>query len=450
MGKKTITKILFKNSKFHNVIYALIYVIIYDYMWKNFESVYFSFAGIIYVDDFNHRLVGYLFALYPILFFRGLRNASSWVSIILYYVGYIPMIMGLCLDMPLDSKVNINSYYITLSLAMSMFFLADYSKISFKRKTGKKISPKWLWAITIIFTILLLVTYGGNMRLSNFTDIYILREENSTKELSGIGYVYSWCANFFYPFVFCMGLLKNNKKFIILGIMCFVLLFSIMGQKSDILAPLILWALYKVVIWVDKNKTNIMAPITLGILAITIFLFRFVESETVFGIAGLFFNRTLGVSAYHVPMYLDFFADHPYTYFSHINIVNAITHSYPYPESLGRMISPEENGVSNAIFWLMDGVASCGALGIVIISVIVYYFLLMINGICNEKNKFFIYTMMLIPMVAMVNVSFFTTVLSKGILFLFLTVWFVDISIERYGPVVNNVSKVYSRSRIME
>ena len=58
--------------------------------------------------------------------------------------------------------------------------------------------------------------------------------------------------------------------------------------------------------------------------------------------------------------------------------------------------------------------------------------------------------MMLIPMVAMVNVSFFTTVLSKGILFLFLTVWFVDISIERYGPVVNNVSKVYSRSRIME
>lgn len=29
---------------------------------------------------------------------------------------------------------------------------------------------------------------------------------------------------------------------------------------------------------------------------------------------------------------------------------------------------------SNAIFWLMDGVASCGIYGVVIISVIVYVF----------------------------------------------------------------------------
>lgn len=399
-------------------------------MWKNFESVYFAFQGVIYVDDFNHRLIGYFFAIYPVLFFRGLRNASSWVSIILYYVGYIPMIMGLCLDMPLNTKVNIEAYYITLSLSMSAFFLADHGKIVLKKSSKKKISPKLIWIITILFTVMLFVTYGGNMRLANFTEIYILREENAPKELSGIGYIYSWCANFFYPFVFCTGLIKNNKKYILLGIAAFVLLFSIMGQKSDIFAPLILWALYRIVRWVDKNGTNIMAPITIGILIISILLFRNVESESVFGIAGLFFNRTLGVSAYHVPMYLDFFADHPYTYFSHINIVNAITHSYPYPESLGRMISPEEDGVANAIFWLMDGVASCGALGIIIISAIVYAFLLMINGICNAKNKYFIYTMMLIPMVALVNVSFFTTVLSKGILFLFLTVWFVNISLE--------------------
>ncbi len=418
-------RILFKNSILYNIIYALIYVILFDYIWEHFEAVYFAYSGVIYVADLNHRLVGYFIAIYPILFFKGLRNASSWVSILLYYFGYVPMIMGLCLDMPLNTKVNINAYYVVLSLAMSSFFLADRKKIVLIKASRKKYSPKLLWAVTIFFTIVLFVSFAGNMRLVNFTEIYQLRKENASEDISGIGYIYSWCANFFYPFVFCTGLLSKNKKIILIGICLFLLLFSIMGQKSDFFAPVILFILYKIVIWVDRNQTNIMAPISIGILALSVFLLYKVESESVYEIAGLFFSRTLGVSAYHVPMYLNFFENSPYTYFSHINIVNVVTNMYPYSQSIGQMVAGDGSN-SNAIFWLMDGVASCGVYGVIIISIIVFLFLLFLNGICNERNKYFIYTMMLIPMVALVNVSFFTTVLSKGILFLFLTVWFVD------------------------
>ena len=79
----------------------------------------------------------------------------------------------------------------------------------------------------------------------------------------------------------------------------------------------------------------------------------------------------------------------------------------------------------------MDGVASCGVWGVGIISFIVFYFLMLLNGICNNNNKYFVYTIILMPMVALVNVSFFTTVLSKGILFIFLTIGFVKISLVR-------------------
>ena len=421
-------RILFANSLIYNIVYALIYVVLFDYIWEHFEAVYFAYTGVIYVDDFNHRMEGYFYALYPILFFRGLQNASSWVAIILYYFGYVPMIMGLCLDMPLDTSVDIRAYYIVLSIAMSSFFLADHNKIVLKRKSRKKMPPKFLWAVTAFFTIILIVTFSRNMRLVNFTEIYQLREINSSVDVSGIGYIYSWCANFFYPFVFCIGLLRNNKKLIMIGIFL-----SIMGQKSDFFAPIILLVLYKIVIWSDNYKTNIMAPISLGLLMISIYLFNKLESDSVREIAGLLFSRTLGVSAYHVPMYLDFFEHNPFTYFSHINIVNVITNMYPYSQSIGEMVAGDGSN-SNAIFWLMDGVASCGVYGVIFISVVVYFFLLYLNGICNEKNKYFIYTMMLIPMVALVNVSFFTTVLSKGILFLFLTVWFINIPLDKKRP----------------
>jgi len=418
---------LFGNTKLHNILYALLYVVFFDYFWEHFESVYFTYMGVIYVSDYSHRMIGYIFAIYPILFYRGLVNASSWVSIIIYYVGYVPMIMGLCLDMPLDTSINIYPYYITLSVAMSFFFIADRGRISLKRKSKKKLDERYLWGITIIFTLLLFVTYAGNMRLVNFSEIYQLREENITTDISAIGYIYGWCANFFYPLVFCLGLIRKNKKMLLIGGLSFLFLFSIMGQKSDFFAPFILWGLYQIVVWQDKNKANVMGPISIGIVLFAFLLLANIQNEAVFGIAGLFLSRTLGVNAYHVPMYLGFFEKNPYTYFSHINFVNAFTHSYPYNESLGKMVAGDGSN-SNAIFWLMDGVASCGIYGVVIISVIVYVFLLFLNGICNNQNKYFIYTMMLIPLVALVNVSFFTTVLSKGILFLFLTIWFVNVS----------------------
>lgn len=86
-----------------------------------------------------------------------------------------------------------------------------------------------------------------------------------------------------------------------------------------------------------------MGPISIGIVLFAFLLLANIQNEAVFGIAGLFLSRTLGVNAYHVPMYLVFFEKNPYTYFSHINFVNAFTHSYPYNGVLVKWL--QETGV---------------------------------------------------------------------------------------------------------
>ena len=76
-------QIFMGQSIFHNVVFALIYIFFFDYMWENFESVVFSYEGIIYNGDVERRIIGYIVALIPVLFYRGLRQISSWVALLI-------------------------------------------------------------------------------------------------------------------------------------------------------------------------------------------------------------------------------------------------------------------------------------------------------------------------------------------------------------------------------
>lgn len=430
-------QIFMGQSIFHNVVFALIYIFFFDYMWENFESVVFSYEGIIYNGDVERRIIGYIVALIPVLFYRGLRQISSWVALLIYYFGYVPCIMGLCLDLPSSTNHDVNSYYIVLCFAQIFFFLSDKSRKTINISSEKKLSLNILWFVTIILTLILFLVFRNNMRFAGFQEIYTLREENANVDVAGIGYIYSWCSSFFYPFVFCYGLIKKNKKMMLIGGLLFVFLFMVMGQKADLFAPLIIMVLYYAFKWQERTQINLMAFFSVGIFAVSVVLFLNINTDWGLTVGSLLFSRTIGVSAYHMPMYLDFFAKNPYTYYSHANFINAFTDMYPYSESIGKMVS-ETGSNSNAIFWQMDGIAACGVIGVALISMVVYMFLLYLNGLSNQKSKVFVCTMILIPVIALLNVSFFTTMVTKGVFLLFLAVWFLKIP---YEDETNNYSR---------
>lgn len=126
--------------------------------------------------------------------------------------------------------------------------------------------------------------------------------------------------------------------------------------------------------------------------------------------------------------YFNFFeirTDHPYTNFSHIGIINKLTNSYPYMDSLGRTVSYGD-GNANANFMLMDGIASSGITGCFIMCFIFIIFKAMINSIGMKYDVGLCMIAFIFPFASMINVSFFTTLLTGGFLLLYLLLLFVD------------------------
>ena len=82
---------------------------------------------------------------------------------------------------------------------------------------------------------------------------------------------------------------------------------------------------------------------------------------------------------------------------------------------------------ANAIFWAMDGVTAMGVTGVAIVSILFAIFLIFINRLVNDENKAFVCTLLIMPTMMLLNVSFFTFLLSEGIILIVLALRYVDI-----------------------
>lgn len=92
----------------------------------------------------------------------------------------------------------------------------------------------------------------------------------------------------------------------LIGGLLFVFLFMVMGQKADLFAPLIIMVLYYAFKWQERTQINLMAFFSVGIFAVSVVLFLNINTDWGLTVGSLLFSRTIGVSAYHMPMYLDF------------------------------------------------------------------------------------------------------------------------------------------------
>ena len=277
--------------------------------------------------------------------------------------------------------------------------------------------------------LILVIANRSQMRLVGFKDVYDVRLQE--REYSNVLMLYlsAWTGWFFVPFLFCYGLLKNNVKMMLCGGLCCLLLYMMFALKTQILSPLILYALFRFFNYQKKNPVGLPAIFTICILLLSTFLLSNLEDETVYLLASLVLMRTLTISGcLFAGWYLPFFQSHPHTYFTHINIIGAITQANPYHgQAIGTVVS--EGGMNaNAIFWAMDGVTAMGVMGVVIISILFFIYLLVLNAMTDEKNLSFVCVLMVMPTMALLNGSFFTFLLSNGGLLILLALRFLNMT----------------------
>lgn len=401
-----------------NVLSVLLIAFVYNIIHQEFLVGYFEYMGykIRKIEDIEY-FISVIFCVLPTLILRYKKtDILIFFYSIVYYLLYIPVIITtLYHNNYLDDIITKDIYYFISFLII--FLIPKLKKnddivIDFQEK--REVDRR-LVLLGIFTTILLVVYFRDRISFVSFDQVYEHRAQH-TNYLSIFGYFIAWNAFLIGPLILIQSLQTKSKMLFLLGVFAIVIVYGINAGKIVLFIPLLVIMSY----FVLKKKKDIF-----GFFSITfssIMLFALAIEKQFFVLSAVILMRTFGMGGLLTDQYDEFFRDNPKVYYSHIGFVNYLTKMYPYPDTLGKTVSKyfdsDTESNSNANFWATDGIASLGYPGIVIISIILGLFLYQWKSATNKDNAI-IMKLMLIPFsFYILNVSFFTAILSGGFLFL--------------------------------
>lgn len=427
--KKALSYILSANCLPGKLMLACIYALAYDFMYENFIYKLFSYIGNVdYVEmSMENRILWILLSILPFAAYKDLTKLSSFFVLFIYLFVYMPFVHAIFVAYNISQLQTYSYCLVMMTIMISLFKIGGDWAILRDIVVKPQMSLRTVEIITLALTILYVAIAHNSMHFVNiFTqsgDMYAYREQNSEVEsLGGIAYVQGWLFGAFYPFLLVRYLKMKRRKMAVLPLIGYFLLFAVDMQKMTFLMPFALIFMYYVIsLNEDKICNYLHSFMMVCILIISLVLYIFQDDKIVFTLAAIVLLRTVCVAGWLTQFYIHFFNENPYTYYSHINIVNYITESYPYTEPLGKVVAYGSQN-ANANFFLTDGVAACGLVGIVIVGLLFAVILMFINSISARYKKSDMFIMFMPTIAYFLNASIFTTLLSSGLFILIILV----------------------------
>lgn len=431
-----------------NVAAMIAYAAFYDYIYRDFICEVFAYTGTkTYIPmSFSHYVLYLVQAVLPIVFFKGVRNIAALMSFFTYFFVYIPFVNNLNVSgYPSNLAVP---YSIVFLIFMCLFFVTDYIyilKAPFKRGIKQSISMP---VLELVALAMLLIVAAANIRNIHFVNIitqsevmYEMREENNASGPGGLILYFSyWLKYAILPYLMVLYLQKKQYLRYAATFAAIILIFMIDMQKITFLMPFVI----SVVFWFYKRHKDTFSKyfhlLITGCMIVFPFIFNlFKGNRLMLEIGCVLINRTQCIEGIELGTYLRFFGDgttNPFTHYTHLSPVRKLVGGYPYSYSLGRAVT---GGGSNAngTFWLMDGVAADGVTGVVIISLIFIVFKAIFNSIGCRYDLNLCTIILLFALVALLNVSLFTALVSCGILVFYVMFAFVK------APELEKKNKLY-------
>jgi len=441
---------LISTESIKKYIYTIAYCIIYILCYIFYLNRYAEYAGFtLYNTDITNIILSVLIAVFPIAFYKKYKAISSFLSISIYIILYIPIIITFAIGSDMQ-MINIFGIQIVFLFCMVVLFYADRLVITknfnfkcFSNKNILRITLKVIIMITILSTLFVLYIYRSNLRFVSFKDIYALRAQNNKYGTGFIArYLSSWLSVVFVPICLAYGLVYKKTIYYLSGCFSSLIIYMATGSKGIILFPFLFLVCYFFLKRITKK--NIYTKIVFFLCLFLLLLLLFPGfSKDVFIVKSLIMWRTIGNGGYLTKWYYEFFSKHPYTYYSHLNIVNVITGNYPYDVPLGFVIG-RENGKpkmnANANFWATDGIAALGIPGIILITFIVFLIFIFLNTISKKNNFIFTLLLMLPFLYSILNTSLFSSLLGGGG---FLIIFFIILISN------SEVTKQYENNNVM-
>lgn len=408
------------------LLIIILYAVSYDYVYREYVCELFGYSG---VDYYPLSSTGYIYMycemLFPVLFYRGLKSIASAFSIAVYILAYIPFVETLNVaGFPYEIK---NTYILVFLISMSLLFVTDHLKFGqklFRKKQRRPWSIQQFEKIVLCIFVITLVFNINNLTFVNILDNSDAMYEQRANNVAGyrgfsiiFAYLISWLEYVFLPILLIYYLNEGKKLKTIILLASFIPLFMLSMQKTTLLMPpvtCVLFFVYKRFKEKFAKYFHLLLAIAMGSVSmLCVFLSTF--SDTFYMIASIVAMRTQCIEGMQLNRYMDFFIirHHPFTHYSHIGIINSITHAYPYPESIGKMVA-SNGGNSNATFWLMDGLAADGVLGCLFITFVFIIVKSFFNSIALKHNYVLVVLILINTISAFLNVSLFTSLITCG------------------------------------
>jgi len=354
----------------------------------------------------------------------NINKPSQSIYTIFYIIGYIPIIF-ISFITHLDAYSSLITVYIIMLMGMYIMYLGSNSAIIFSIPINLKYFWIMLFGLTGFFLLYTIYIFWGTFKFPNFFNteqVYEVRLTNIPSHFPFLGlYPITILSTALLPFLLVFGLLYKKVVFILISIAGQVLLYATTANKSFLISVVVTFIFFIFF----KNFKNFSIKIMLA-LSVCMLLFTTLSINFTTENSGVFYfvtmmlvMRTIGIGGISFNAYYNFFKTHPFTYYSHVNIVKPFI-VYPYgSQSLGEVIGKEvfntDDINANATFFITDGIAAAGLPGILIISVLMAIVFMLINGSAKNNSLLFCCLMLINPALSLLNTSLFTTLFTGGL-----------------------------------
>lgn len=369
-------------------------------------------------------------ALAPSSWLRARLERPSDVCLwILYLAAYLPaaFIPYHVLDRPWTSLTPFSA-----ALCASMAALGWFSRLRRAKFPEVNISSRLIYSLlllaTLLLTLLAMVTSGGlsfDFSLEVAADRR-LDARNAVQSGALVAYALATLSGALAPLSIVLGFVKRNAWFVGVGVLGLFSLFSFAGTKTDLFAPLYLFALYVLV----RRRGKFFGPVIV-VCASALVVMSVLQAE-LFGrqeLALYVVSREMHLPGLLTSFYFDFFSDH-----AHVCYADGFLRWFvrsPYGASTPRMIGevyfwgPDTN--ANANIWA-SAYANLGYAGIAITTAALGGLLYVIDSLAAIGEFVLIAAMCGYFGIAWSNVAFETSLLSNGILCCVAFFWLTPLS----------------------
>lgn len=396
-------------------IFYVLYRIILDLMYVKWVNPIFGYTGFVYEIVIYKLIISYLVVFILIFLIPKTNNKVSFMILQLHFIIMI---------IPLSSVyalANLSTNFMVMVLfcfGMQIVLIRTLPQIKTKKiKNAKLIISFTMFLFSITTYLYLYRTQGIHLNAFDITQIYDIRS-NKYISIGIMTYLITWQYRIINPVLLVISYIKKKYKLFVIVVIFQILLYLMYPHKEVFLSiGLILMALL-----IARKKYRFDSFFIQFILIasiVTIFLYEVFKNVVPFSVLPV---RLIYVPALIKFQHYEFFLQNEKLYYSEGMIGTIFGLNYPYSVPSGFLVV---GGTCNAnTGYLAYAYDNAGFLGMLIISLIFVFLLIIIDSFSIKKDKGIIFSLLIYPMIILNDGDLLTLLLTGG-LFLLIIILFV-------------------------